>query len=116
MMSDLELRENSQEPITFTLVRNGSPFDLTDRECILKRRDVHNLQDDFSTLDPNPMLTISNSSSGILIFQPDDDTWRGLESGWKYYVYMLAETSSGSGRFYSFPESETKEIAIYPWA
>jgi hypothetical protein len=111
-MSILELRENSREPITFTLTRAGAAYDLGTKAVRMRRRDGRGTDDVFATTDTPALLVATTPASGILTLTPAAGTWCGVSADWKYFLYFEVEVSSGV--WYAWEEATNTDVKIIP--
>jgi|GEM_PF-5002486 len=112
-MSDLDLREGSQETITFLLTSAGAPYNLGAFTVYLRRRNGRNATDSFATTDLPALLVVTNAAGGEVQFTPDAATvWLGNPGEYKYSIYFEVETAPGV--LIAFPEYTNLSVAIAP--
>lgn len=109
-MSEITLRENSQEALLFTLRNAGADYDPSGLTVRMMRRTKKGVEDIISTADGAPILTIT--AEGLVRLDPADDTWLGATSGWRYDVYFSVEASGGV--WISYPEDSNIKVIIIP--
>ena len=112
-MADLELREGTIEPTTFTLSRNAVAYDLTGLEVRMRRRDGKNVDDVFATTDSSPLLVVTTAASGIVTFTPTAaTTWEGNNAAYKYMLYFEVEVTTDN--WYAWEEADNVSVTIVP--
>lgn len=111
-MSDLVLREGSQETITFVVTQAGAPFILTGLKVILRTRSGKHAVASFATDDVPALLILSDPANGEMQFNPAADTWKGQVAEYKYVLYFDVETAPGV--LISFPEYTNLSVDIAP--
>ena len=111
-MADLELREGSIEPITFTLSRNYAAYDLTGKAIRMRRRSGTHIDDLFTSTDVSPRLAVTTAASGIVTFTPLSTTWKGVSAEYEYFLYFEVEVTAG--KWYAWAEAIDIKIKIIP--
>jgi len=111
-MSDLNLREGSQETITFIVTQAGLAYSLIGLTVILRTRNKRNAVASFSTADLPALLILSGPANGEMQFNPAADTWKGQAAGFEYEIYFDVETAPGV--LIAFPEFTNLSITIAP--
>lgn len=112
-MSDLNLREGSQETITFLLTAAGAPYNLGASTVYLRRRSGRNAFDSFATTDIPALLVVTDALNGEVEFTPNADTvWLGAAADYTYSIYFEVETAPGV--FIAFPEYTNLSVSIAP--
>lgn len=107
-MESLTIREKRTSPITFQLLADGDPIDLTSVHHVsMHMMDSKSKVYRYNSSDTTPAVTIVTPATGSVSFTPPDDTvFNYLRT--PYQVYWLVWVTAAQK--YSVPEGDAAII------
>lgn len=109
-MENITIRENYTAGITFQLLNDGVPIDLTSSHHVrLDMLDNLGKTQKYASNDSSPNILITEATSGIVVlYPPTPDTFKSVASPYKMYCWVYTTSSIR----YSVPQNAYAQINV----
>lgn len=110
MSVEFPRNEGSRDDVIFNVLSNNTAYNITLKECRLCREDKRGRRTIISTEDDDPILAVTDGTTGELTLTPDADTWEGYAAGWGYEMYIEVEVEDE--KWIAFPENREDRMVV----